>query len=146
MRRKSAIALAVCIFLSLSTFSFADSPAKVEVGLSKDIIYFVMPDRYKDGDTKNGNLVTTSSEMPESSEFAEVTIWLPCFAFFVVLAHFVVGCQKTATSAQCLRCSDVTALCCAIAPTSSRCRVASRSARGGLNVSVRRGDGALPAA
>ena len=56
MRRKSAVALAVCVFLSLSTFSFAASPAKVEVGLSKDIIYFVMPDRYKDGDTKNNNI------------------------------------------------------------------------------------------
>ena len=56
MRRKSAVALAVCVFLSLSTFSFAASPANVEVGLSKDIIYFVMPDRYKDGDTKNNNI------------------------------------------------------------------------------------------
>ena len=56
MKRKSAIALLICLFLSLSGLSFASTPSKVAVGLSKDIIYFVMPDRYKDGDTKNDSI------------------------------------------------------------------------------------------
>jgi len=56
VKRKSAIALLICLFLSLSGLSFASTPSKVAVGLSKDIIYFVMPDRYKDGDTKNDSI------------------------------------------------------------------------------------------
>jgi len=56
VKRKSAIALLAFIFLSLSTFSYASAPSKVAVGLSKDIIYFVMPDRYKDGDLTNNNI------------------------------------------------------------------------------------------
>ena len=56
MKRKSIIALIVSVFLSLSTLSFAAAPVTPTVGLSKDLIYFVMPDRYKDGDTKNDNI------------------------------------------------------------------------------------------
>ena len=56
MKRKSIIALIVSVFLSLSTLSFAAAPVNPKVGLSKDLIYFVMPDRYKDGDTKNDNI------------------------------------------------------------------------------------------
>ena len=55
MKRKGIIALIVSIFLSLSTLSFAAAPAIPTVGLSKDLIYFVMPDRYKDGDKKNND-------------------------------------------------------------------------------------------
>ena len=55
MKRKSALALFVSIFLSLSTISFGASPSSTKVGLSQDLIYFVMPDRYKDGDKKNND-------------------------------------------------------------------------------------------
>jgi len=55
MKRKGIIALIISIFLSLSTLSFAAAPASPTVGLSKDLIYFVMPDRYKDGDKKNND-------------------------------------------------------------------------------------------
>ena len=56
MKRKGITALIVSIFLSLSTLSFAAAPADLKVGLSQDLIYFVMPDRYKNGDTKNDNI------------------------------------------------------------------------------------------
>ena len=55
MKRKSALALFVSIFLSLSTISFGAPPNSTKVGLSQDLIYFVMPDRYKDGDKKNND-------------------------------------------------------------------------------------------
>jgi alpha-amylase len=55
VKHKGAIALLVSVFLSLSTISFGATPASPKVGLSQDLIYFVMPDRYKDGDTKNND-------------------------------------------------------------------------------------------
>jgi glycosidase len=43
--------------LALSSFSFASGQAttNARVGLGSDLIYFVMPDRYKDGDPSNDN-------------------------------------------------------------------------------------------
>lgn len=55
MKRKSIIALLVFAFLSLSTISFGANINSPKVGLSQDLIYFVMPDRYKDGDKKNND-------------------------------------------------------------------------------------------
>ena len=55
MKCKGALALFISIFLSLSTISFGASPNSTKVGLSQDLIYFVMPDRYKDGDKKNND-------------------------------------------------------------------------------------------
>jgi len=55
MKRKGLLALIVSALLSLSTISFGASPATTKVGLAQDLIYFVMPDRYKDGDTKNND-------------------------------------------------------------------------------------------
>ena len=55
MKRKGLLALIVSVLLSLSTISFGASPATTQVGISQDLIYFVMPDRYKDGDTKNND-------------------------------------------------------------------------------------------
>ena len=55
MKRKSIIALFVFGFLSLSTISFGANVSSPKVGLSQDLIYFVMPDRYKDGDKKNND-------------------------------------------------------------------------------------------
>ena len=55
MRRKSTLALFVTVFLSLSTISFGANVVSPKVGLSQDLIYFVMPDRYKDGDKKNND-------------------------------------------------------------------------------------------
>ena len=55
MKRKGLLALIVSVFLSLSTISFGASSNSPKVGLSQDLIYFVMPDRYKDGDTKNND-------------------------------------------------------------------------------------------
>ncbi len=55
MRRKSFFAVLTTIFLALTSVSFAASPVPniPKVGLSSDLIYFVMPDRYKNGDTTN---------------------------------------------------------------------------------------------
>ena len=55
MKRKSIFALFVAVFLSLSTISFGANVISPKVGLSEDLIYFVMPDRYKDGDKKNND-------------------------------------------------------------------------------------------
>ena len=55
MKRKSIIALFVFAFLSLSSISFGANVSSPKVGLSQDLIYFVMPDRYKDGDKKNND-------------------------------------------------------------------------------------------
>jgi glycosidase len=55
VKRKITLALFVSVFLSLSTISFGASTATTKVGLSQDLIYFVMPDRYKDGDKKNND-------------------------------------------------------------------------------------------
>jgi len=58
IKRRSALALLVALFLSFTSFSFATPTAAPtpRVGLSNDLIYFVMPDRYKDGDTSNDKL------------------------------------------------------------------------------------------
>jgi len=53
VKRKGIVALLVSISLSLSTVAFGATPSAPQVGLSQDLIYFVMPDRYKDGDKKN---------------------------------------------------------------------------------------------
>lgn len=55
MRRKGFFAVLTTIFLALTSVSFAaTTPNKIpHVGLSSDLIYFVMPDRYKNGDTSN---------------------------------------------------------------------------------------------
>ena len=55
MKRRGTLALFVSIFLSLSTISFGASPNSTKVGLSQDLIYFVMPDRYRNGDSSNDN-------------------------------------------------------------------------------------------
>ena len=55
MKRKITLALLVLVFLSLSTISFGANVISPKVGLSQDLIYFVMPDRYKDGDKKNND-------------------------------------------------------------------------------------------
>ena len=53
MIRKGLLALVVSVLLSISTISVGATPTTTKVGLSQDLIYFVMPDRYKDGDKKN---------------------------------------------------------------------------------------------
>lgn len=59
MKHKSVIALLASLFLGLTYFSSAGagaavSPApSVRVGLASDVIYFVMPDRYLNGDPSN---------------------------------------------------------------------------------------------
>jgi len=55
LKRKITLALFIAVFLSLSTISFAANVASPKVGISQDLIYFVMPDRYKDGDKKNND-------------------------------------------------------------------------------------------
>jgi glycosidase len=55
VKRKITLALLVAVFLSLATISFGANLASPKVGLSQDLIYFVMPDRYKDGDKKNND-------------------------------------------------------------------------------------------
>ena len=55
MKRKIILALFVAVFLSLSAISFGASVSSPKVGLSQDLIYFVMPDRYKDGDKTNND-------------------------------------------------------------------------------------------
>ena len=55
INRKLGLFLATCLSLVITTSSFAAPPVvdSVEVGLSKDLIYFVFPDRYLNGDTSN---------------------------------------------------------------------------------------------
>ena len=55
MRHKSVLALLTSLFLGLTTVTFAASAPvlSAKAGLSSDLIYFVMPDRYKDGDKTN---------------------------------------------------------------------------------------------
>jgi glycosidase len=55
VKRKIILALIVSVFLSLSTISFGANLISPKVGLSQELIYFVMPDRYKDGDKKNND-------------------------------------------------------------------------------------------
>ena len=55
MIRKGLLALVVSVLLSFSPISVGAAPATTKVGLSQDLIYFVMPDRYKDGDKKNND-------------------------------------------------------------------------------------------
>jgi glycosidase len=55
VKRKIILALFVAVFLSLSAISFGAKVSSPKVGLSHDLIYFVMPDRYKDGDKKNND-------------------------------------------------------------------------------------------
>ncbi|MEI7696684.1 MAG: alpha-amylase family glycosyl hydrolase [Actinomycetes bacterium] len=58
IKRKPALAFLTVLFLSATTFSFATTTPTVSarVGLSSDLIYFVMPDRYKDGNTADDKL------------------------------------------------------------------------------------------
>lgn len=53
--KKLGLLSAMCLTVALATTSFAASPGQDEshVGLSKDLIYFVFPDRYLNGDTSN---------------------------------------------------------------------------------------------
>ena len=55
INRKLGLFLATCLSVVITTSSFAAAPVadSVEVGLSKDLIYFVFPDRYLNGDTSN---------------------------------------------------------------------------------------------
>ena len=55
INRKLGIFLATWLSVVVTTTSFAAPPVvdSVEVGLSKDLIYFVFPDRYLNGDTSN---------------------------------------------------------------------------------------------
>ena len=57
MYRKSVITLITALLLSLTTLALAANvtTSKAKVGLSQDLIYFVMPDRYRNGDTSNDN-------------------------------------------------------------------------------------------
>ncbi len=58
IRRKPILAFFVVLFLGATSFSSAAPVAKTgaHVGLSSDLIYFVMPDRYKDGSVANDKL------------------------------------------------------------------------------------------
>ena len=58
MRHRSVLALLTTIFLALTSASYASSPLSntPRVGLSSDLIYFLMPDRYKNGDTSNDRI------------------------------------------------------------------------------------------
>ena len=60
MKRKGSITLLAAFFLALSSLyslSYASGASVIgaRAGLASDLIYFVMPDRYKDGDTSNDN-------------------------------------------------------------------------------------------
>ena len=55
MKKRLTLFFATIFFLIFATTSFAAAPAadSVKVGLTKDVIYFVFPDRYLNGDTSN---------------------------------------------------------------------------------------------
>lgn len=56
MRRKGIFALLTTIFVAVTSITYAATPSTPKVGISSDLIYFVMPDRYKDGDPSNDRL------------------------------------------------------------------------------------------
>lgn len=56
MRRKFALFLSVfALLLPTSSFASNESVDTYRTGLDKEVIYFVMPDRYRNGDTSNDN-------------------------------------------------------------------------------------------
>jgi len=56
--KKFGLLLATCLTMALATTSFAAAPIQdpAQAGLAKDLIYFVFPDRYLNGDTSNDKL------------------------------------------------------------------------------------------
>jgi len=58
INKKLGLFLATCLSVVVVTTSVAAAPVadSVEVGLSKDLIYFVFPDRYLNGDTTNDKI------------------------------------------------------------------------------------------
>lgn len=56
--KKLGLLLATCLTAALATTSFAAAPSQdsAQAGLSKDLIYFVFPDRYLNGDTSNDKI------------------------------------------------------------------------------------------
>ena len=54
MKKRLVLFLVTSLLIGLATTSFAAPVVdQVKVGLSKDLIYFVFPDRYLNGDTTN---------------------------------------------------------------------------------------------
>jgi len=55
LKKRFVLFVVTSLLLALATTSFAATPTAdpVKVGLSKDLIYFVFPDRYLNGDTSN---------------------------------------------------------------------------------------------
>jgi len=55
INKKLGLFISTCLSLVVATTSVAAAPVadSVQVGLSKDLIYFVFPDRYLNGDTSN---------------------------------------------------------------------------------------------
>lgn len=66
MKKRFILFVVTSLLLALSTSSFAAMPAAdpVKVGLSKDLIYFIFPDRYLNGDTSNDSFPGTTQETP----------------------------------------------------------------------------------
>ena len=56
MKRKATFASLLAFFLLATSMATAASPALPTVGLAKDLIYFVMPDRYANGDRSNDSV------------------------------------------------------------------------------------------
>ena len=58
IKKKLGLFIATCLSVVVVTTSVAAAPVadSVEVGLSKDLIYFVFPDRYLNGDTTNDKI------------------------------------------------------------------------------------------
>ena len=56
--KKLGLLLATCLTVALVSTSFAAAPIQdpAQAGLAKDLIYFVFPDRYLNGDTSNDKL------------------------------------------------------------------------------------------
>jgi glycosidase len=58
LNKKIGFFVAICLSMAIATTTYAAAPAEesANVGLAKDLIYFVFPDRYLNGDTSNDNL------------------------------------------------------------------------------------------
>jgi len=58
VRRRGVFAVLTTVFLALTSIAYAATPTVniPKVGLSSDLIYFVMPDRYKNGDPSNDRM------------------------------------------------------------------------------------------
>jgi len=63
-RVSSFVAIFVCLVFATSAVAASPSIPEDRVGLAKDLIYFVFPDRYLNGDTSNDKFAGYDPKIP----------------------------------------------------------------------------------